>query len=490
MAGQHFRNASWSGLTAGIRAATGLLSALLAVRLLGVGPYGHVATWLSLFVLYLSLNSSAFTMLVVRLMATGGEGHLHDRTAATGAATRFCLWSLALLPIVTALLSVSATRLPFAGGIRPEAFNEAILLMGVLTAIQIVVALQAAVIEAAGRLDLATKWQLVGPLAILAALATSFFGGIAGRVDAYVALLCGAGTIDLALLWRVRRSLGLALPLSGHASGRSDGILQLLRSGGLLQATSLLNLFLEPVNKFLLNHFAGAAAVAIYDLAMKVVWGIQHLVGAAMRVFLHIGSQDSGAVGRTFAKAIALLGVPVVAMHIAGAVFLFWIAHYWLAIDGTQLMIFFGFATISNLGMIFVTPLYLSLIGRHDLAFVFRTQAVLAVVNVTVSAATIPLLGLVGAAFGLLAATIFNAVAIYIHCRIEVGVYSDPEFPMPRARRRIALAIGLLTATIAWAVSGGDQPLAILAILVGLGAMMAGEPLVGRMVEQFVPRRT
>jgi peptidoglycan biosynthesis protein MviN/MurJ (putative lipid II flippase) len=180
----------------------------------------------------------------------------------------------------------------------------------------------------------------------------------------------------------------------------------------------------------------------------------------------------------------------VVAMHIVGVLLLFLAARYWLAIDGTQLTIFFGIATISNLGMIFVTPLYLSLIGRHDLVFVFRIQVVLATVNVTVSAATIPMLGLTGAAFGLLAATVFNTVAIYLRCRIEAGAYSDPDVQMPRARRRVALAIVLLVATIVWTTSSGNQPLILVAILIGLGAMMVGEPLVARMIEQFVPRRT
>lgn len=490
MVGHHFRNASWSGLAAGIRAAAGLLSALIAIRLLGPSQYGHVVTWLSLFALYLSLNSSAFTMLVLKLIAIDGEPHQGQCAAATATAARFCLWSLVVLAGVTALLSAAVTQLSVAVISLPDAFGEIILLMGALTAIQIFVAFQAALIEGAGRLDLATKWQLLGPLVILAILATSLFIGSTFAAYSYLVLLCLGSAVDLALLWRIRSLLGLQLFSAGPASGDAGGVMQLLRSGGLLQATSLLNLFLEPVNKLLLNHFAGPAVVTIYDLAMKVVWGIQHLVGAAMRVFLHIGSQDSAAVNRAFARAIVLLGVPVVAMHIAGVLLLFLAARYWLAIDGTQLTIFFGIATISNLGMIFVTPLYLSLIGRHDLVFVFRIQVVLATVNVTVSAATIPMLGLTGAAFGLLAATVFNTVAIYLRCRIEAGAYSDPDVQMPRARRRVALAIVLLVATIVWTTSSGSQPLILVAILIGLGAMMVGEPLVARMIEQFVPRRT
>jgi len=490
MAGRHFRNATWSGLAVGIRAVTGLLSALLAIRLLGVGDYGHVATWLSLFVLSLSLNSSAFTVLVVKLVAAGSDGHPFDRDGATAAAMRFCLWSIALLVPITIFLSVYTVRLPLSGGTLPKTFGDVILLMGLLTAIQIFVALQVAVIEGAGRLDLATKWQLAGPLVVVTGLSYGFVVGSELSAEAYLALLCGGVVVDLALLWSIRRSLGLPLSISTPIAENSSGVLPLLRSGGLLQATSLLNLFLEPVNKFLLNHFAGSAAVAIYDLAMKVVWGIQHFVGAAMRVFLHIGSQDRAAVGRTFAKAIVLLSVPVVAMHAAGVLFLFWAGRYWMTIDTAELMIFFGIATISNLGMIFITPLYLSLIGRNELFFIFRTQAVLALTNVLVSSVAIPFIGLIGAAFGLLVATAINATMIYVRCRIEAAVFSDAEVPISRAKRRVAIAIALLAATIAWATAGGDQPLVLLAILASLGAIMAGEPLVGRMIAQFVPRRS
>ncbi len=487
MAGSHFTNATWSGLAAGIRALTGLISALLAIRLLGVGDYGHVATWLSLFVLYLSLNSSAFTMLVVKLVAAGSDGQPFDPNTATAVAMRFCLWSLALLVLMTIFLTVYAGRLPLLGVMFSEKFSDVIMLGGLLTATQIFVALQAAVIEGAGRLDLATKWQLAGPLVVVAGLSYAFAVGRDLSAEAYLAVLCCGSFVDLALLWNIRYLLGLRLSISTPVAENSIGVLSMLRSGGLLQATTLLNLFLEPANKFLLNHLAGSSAVAIYDLAMKIVWGIQHLVGAAMRVFLHIGSQDPMAVSKTFAKAISALGVPVVTMHAAGALFLFWVGKYWMLIDTTELIIFFGIATISNFGMIFVTPLYLSLIGRNELFFIFRTQALLASVNLLVSSAAIPLVGLIGAAFGLLLATVLNTVTIYVRCQLDAKVLSDSAVPISRAKRRLAIAIALLVATIFWATVGGDHPLILLVIIVGFCVMMASEPLVGRVINQLFP---
>ena len=476
-------------MAAAIRAATGLLGSLLAIRLLGVGHYGHLATWLSLFVLYLTLNSSAFTMLVVRLMTTVGADQAPDRGNATAAAVAFCVGSLALLASATFLLAGYVIRLAQFGDTLPPEFGRAIVLMGLLTAIQIFVALQAALVEGAGRLDLATKSQLAGPIFIVATLVFCFLSGAFLDINKYLLLLSAGALIDGGLLWLVRRKLTLPLLLSTQTTGRMDGVVQLLRSGGVLQVSSLLTLFLEPANKFILNHFVGAAAVTIYDLAMKVIWGIQHLFGSAMRIFLHIGSQDRDAVGRNFAKVILLLGVPVVGLHIVGAVFLLWAARHWMMIDASQLMAFFGIAAISNFGMTFVTPLYLSLIGRRDLFFIFRTHLVLAVVNLLVSTAMIPLLGLVGSAFGLLVATALNVAAIYGRCGINAATFVSEEQAVSRVKYRIGAVLGLLAATIAWGTYGNDSPLAVFGILLVLAGIMVREPFVGAVLNRIVLKR-
>lgn len=472
-------------MAAAIRAVTGLLGSLLAIRLLGVEAYGHVATWLSLFVLYLALNSSAFTMLVVSMMGSACRESDADRNSAISAAVGFCGGSLALLAAVTTILRFTAAGLPIFGAKLPADFGVAILLMGLLTAFQIAVALQAAIIEGSGRLDLATKWQLMGPLTVVTLLLANFLSGnILGAVQ-YIALVCGGAIVDLCVLWRVRVSLNLPLFVPTDRRRRISDIVHLLRSGGVLQASALLIMFLEPANKFLLNHFVGATAVSIYDLAMKVVWGIQHLFGAAMRVFLHIGSQDSDAVGRSFIRVIALLGVPVIALHIAGAVFLVWVASYWMMIDASALMVFFAIAAISNLGMILITPLYLSLIGRRDLAFIFRAHVVLAVVNVSVSSLLIPFYGLIGSAVGLLVATVLNVAAIYFRCRLEPKDFAAEGEAIRNFRHRITLAAALFVAAMVWGLAGGDNIAALLGIILGWAALLVRDPFVARLIAQI-----
>ncbi|MDH3310108.1 MAG: hypothetical protein OEM95_05430 [Gammaproteobacteria bacterium] len=482
-----FRNASWSGAAAAFRAISGLITALLAIRLLGVGDYGHIVTILSLFVLYLSLNSSVFTVLVTKLMAPRTTDAGEDSSVMLAAATIFSAISVALLVIVTLLLSEYAPRLI---SIEPSNVLDAeirrvIFLMGALTAIQIVVALHSALIESAGRLDLAMKWQLIGPTVVLIVLSFSFFAQLPITAVGYVGALCVGALTDLFLLWFVRRKVMPSSLLFWPSRNRLIGVAHLLTLGGVLQASSLMSMFLEPLNKLLLNYIVGPAAVTIYDLAMKVIWGIQYLFSSAMRVFLHLGSRDKEAVGQTFSRVIALIGVPVVILHTIGALFLFWAAQHWMAIDAAQLMVFFAIATVSNLGIIYITPLYISLIGRGDLRFIFRCQTILAITNIVVSFTLIPVIGLIGAAFGLLSATIYNVVAIYVRCKDNSGTIDGLSDTLRGQGVRYSLTIALFAAAILLGIKGGDSFIGSFAVLLGLAAIMVREPMANLVLERI-----
>lgn len=473
----HFRNASWSGLAAAFRAVSGLFNVLLAARLLGIENYGHTATLLSWFVLYLSLNSGVFTALVVKLMAPDtAERHAVMRASSA----IFSALSIAVLAMVTLLLSEFAPRLMSVepGTVLDTEIRRVIFLMGVLTAIQIIVAWYAALIESAGRLDLAMKWQLIGPAVVLVLLAMFFFSGLSISAKGYVMALSAGALTDLSLLWLVKRKIGSSSFSGWPTRQRIQGLVHLFKSGGILQATSLMGMFLEPLNKLLLNHFVGAAAVTIYDLAMKVIWGIQYLFSAAMRVFLHLGSQEKEAIWPAFSRVIALVGVPVMVLHVVGALFLSWVAHHWLMIDAKELMLFYAIATLSNLGMIFIMPLYISLIGRGDLHFILRSQAILAITNVVVTLILLPYIGLIGAAFGLLAATIYNVIAIYARCKAYSTTF-DGLGNVTKGRQITYLVTALLFATaILLGIRGGDGFLGMLAVLFVLAAIMMREPIV------------
>lgn len=483
--GGHFKNARWSGAVTGFRALAGLANALLAVRLLGVEAYGHLATLLSVFVLYLSLNTSLYTALVARLMSPAIVEDARARSetlASTGLVTAYSLILLALI-VGTALWIAP----PFLGFIKHQGMGVALLMMAALGAIQILAALQAAIIEASGRLDLAMKAQLFGPFVLLGLLGTSFMLHLSLTAQNYVAMLCASACVDLVLLWIVRRMRLRLVIWQAGASASMVGLKGLLRSGGVLQATSLMNLFLEPLNKLLLNHFIGPVSVTTYDLSMKVIWGIQGLFGAAMRVFLHLAHQDGATVGRTYTRVISLIAVPALIMHTVGAILLSWVAHQWANIGASQLMVFYTIATLSNLGMIFVTPLYTSLISRGDLKFIFQSQAILALSNTVISIAAIPFFGLVGAAIGLLTATIYNASAIYIRHGSQVGRVVGMASTFKSVAARFIVTGTLFAATLYLGVRGELGALWSLVMLIALFAISITESLTRRLLGVALP---
>ena len=471
---RHFRNASWGWFSAAFRALYGLLNVLLTIRLLGVETYGHVATVLAFFVFYASLNSSIFTILVVKLMATENASNTSTTKAATLAGKLFVAVSLALLAFVLAVIeSLVPADWLFGAGIK-----ELLLAFAVLTTIQILTGFQAALIESAGRMDRATKAQLFGPMLILVSLFLAFTLKLQVTALSYAGILCIGALIDLFLTWFAGRKTLLPTCFVAGTPGPWVGMRALLRSGSLLQATSLMNIFLEPLNKLLLNSFLGASAVTFYDLGMKLIWGIQSLFSAAMRVFLHMASQEQEILGNAYSGVVRVICVPVVLLHVIGALFLAVIARYWLNTNALDLLMFFAVATLSNMGMILVAPLYNALIGREDLGFIFKTQARLALINIVASFALIPIFGLVGAAVGLLIATLYNAAAIIARSKLLLNAYHPlAQFARVMILRLLSAGLLLILALL-WGLCGSDNPLALIIICVGILGLTVHEPAV------------
>jgi len=493
-----FRNATWSGAATAVRAVSGLINALLAIRLLGAEAYGHVATALSVFVFFLFLTSNIFTVLVSRIMGLDGDDQRCSKTNELERSTFYA--AAAMLAIASIVLLIAATLLivgftswmgllNMSGGGIFVGFGTALLAMGLLTAIQIVVAFRSAVIESVGRLDAAMKGQLGGPLAVLGILAVMLALDFHLEPAQYAGVLCLGAIVDLCLLGLIKRRVA---PFPIHIRpGRLQWapMTALVKSGGMLQAASLMNLFLEPLNKVLLNYFSGAQVVTTYDLAMKIIWGIYSLFAAPMRVFLQLSGQKGPVLGRTYSRTIALVGVPVLAAHVVSAIILSWLAHFWMAVDPRPLMIFFLFATLSNLGMIYIAPLYISLIGRGDMGFILRCQTILAGTNLAVSFALVPILGLIGAAFGLLCATIYNVVSIY---RRHSRIWGAPEGlvgALTAIGKRYALTVVLLAGAILLGLQVPVDPIVQIGVLGAVAAIMMREPLVQVLVKRVVRRK-
>ena len=460
---QHISNASWGGIAAALRAGYGMLNVVLIVRLLGPEAYGQVAAPLSMFVFFCSLSTSLFTMLVVRLMSSAGDEGSRKTLLSSGLAWVVC--SLAALGIVA--LGVWGAGLDTA---------SLLVLMCVLSSIHIVGAFQLALIESTGRFDVATRSQLFGPFFILLILLAAFSGQILLSPLSYVAVLCIGAAVDLVSAWLSRRRF-LRFGLEEICRRPVwQSLVTLLKSGSLLQATSLMNMFLEPFNKMLLSSFLGGTAVTIYDLAMKLIWGIQSLFSSAMRVFLHIASQDRQQLEGSYLSAIRLIAVPTVLLHVLACLLLVVLARYWLPLDSRDLTIFFAVATLPNFGMIVVAPLYNGLIGTEDMRFIFKTQATLAVMNVVASLLLIPVLGVLGAAFGLLLATLYNAAAILKKGRHLTGNVRLTEFVFRSLGARLPWACMLFVGAVYCGFNPESTLLLGLFLLLVVLIVLAREP--------------
>jgi O-antigen/teichoic acid export membrane protein len=302
----------------------------------------------------------------------------------------------------------------------------------------------------------------------------------------YLEILCLSAALDLGVIWLIRRVKTDPIIWQKIGPDTIKQLSALVSAGSPLQATALLNLFLDPLNRILLGYFNEAASVTIYDLAMKVIWGIQSLFTSAMRVFLHFNDFSEDRINQTYIQVISLVFVPILIIHTVGAAFLYCVANWWVAIDLQSLLLFYLLATLSNLGMIIITPLYIRLIHRQDLGFIVKSQAILAFTNSAISIATIPLFGLLGAALGLLIATLYNVPAIYLRYQHKVAPIDGlTKLLAPTLILRVALVLGLFVTTIYMGMSGRLSLLLAVMLGTSLFVMAITDPLIKRIAATF-----
>lgn len=483
-----FRNASWSAITSAYRSAAGLLSAFLAVRVLGVEDYGNIVTLISLFILFTSLVNSVFIILVAKLMVPDQSNEKLPAPLLYLAANIIALFSVGIIFLFALLFKLLVLNMDIVTGSEYELWQYAeagVLLLAGLTSMQIYVSFNSSIIEGIGRLDIAVRAQLTGPTLIFACLAYLFYTAKDASATDYLTILCAGALADLIVFWLIRRRLSferMSLADTGRALQLIPG---LLKSGSVIQFASFMNIFLEPLNKFLLNYFAGAAAVTSYDLVMKIVWGLLGLFGAIMRVFLHISGHAADTISSTYVRVLKLVVVPVLMAHVLGVVVLAVAIHHWIEIEQVELMVFYLVATISNLAMVYITPLYISLIGREDRKFLFINQLRLSATNIIASSTLIPLIGLVGSAAGLFAAALYNSVAIYLRFGRVVGPIPDLRIELRDRLPSYIIAFVLLAVSLYAGAADTFHAPTFIAVLVVLAILAIKEPITAELLRRF-----
>lgn len=483
-----FRNASWSAVASAYRSFAGLFSAFLAVRLLGADDYGNVATLISLFAIYLSLVSSVFVILVAKLVVPAQGAAQPDRPVLLVAASAFAAMSICGILVLAIALGTLAPRVGNSGMLAQGLWKHAgsgAYILGTWTGLQILSGLNAAMVEGAGRLDLAMKSQLAGPSTVLLGLLALYALKIPLDAGSYLMLLCAGAGADALVLWLTRRAV-IAVHLSpGHLPEALRRIPELLKSGGAIQFSSFMNIFLEPLNKLVLNHFAGGVAVTSYDLAMKIIWGLQGLFGAVMRIFLHLSSQGLDVIAAAYVRVMRLLVVPVLGAHAFGALLLAVAMDHWVDVARGPMVSFYGIATLSNLAMIYITPLYVSLIGHDDRWFLLKNQLRLTISNVVATLVLVPLLGLIGAAVGLCGAALYNSAAIHMRFRMLVGPLVSLRRVMAERLWSYLSAVALFMVSLLLGVSKGVSMPVFAAAVLALLLLVANEPLTRELLRRM-----
>ena len=464
----------------------------MAIRLAGTSSYGYLALMLSVTAVYVAFINSVHTIAVTLAAEYRSIPEaVAERTRLFSAVWLVTLLSVALLILFSLPLGpVFIQTFVYSGDDAAVARQLSDLLVPViaLAACQLLVAGNVAVIEGLGRFDLAARAQLFGPPATFMLLATGFVANArVDIVDVGWSYLLGV-MLELAVTMWTRLHMGYHRALL--PSTRALGLIpDLLRSGLMLQGASLMNIFFDPFNKFLLNHFVGPASVTTYEIATKIVAGIRGLFGGAFRVFLQLSDKLSNDAGEDYMKVLHYGMVPAMLMHGAGCVLMVLMSRFWLGVEMKELSLFYFLLMPSSIGIIFASPLYGALIGIRDLAFIFRMHVNLAVLNLLASSLLIPFLGLYGAGAGLTLTTAYNAAAEYRRYIRMIGPMPEVGTELGRLKGRFAgsVAMTLVALAAAYVINDAMILLAVEAVVMaGLAVLFITEPLTARMMNSVL----
>ena len=293
--------------------------------------------------------------------------------------------------------------------------------VAVLSGLQLISLWCCAALEGHGRLRPAVLFPIFGVSVNCALLTIAWANGWHFNLPIFL-LVCAFGfgleagfAILVAYRYRVL-SLDLRSPFSE--------LRNLFASGSALQISTLIGFFLDPFNKSVLLAWLGPGAVALFDLAMKMAWGLQSAFTAYARLFLQIAPGDYASRIASFSKAAEYVWVPAL---LTSAFVVLWATPLLTFMVGaspataaTVLLLALG----AILTMVFAAPAYVSLIGIGEFGFILRNQLILAAGSSIGALVLVPKLGITGAIWGLLVASAFNATLTWQRVRRHVAGFT------------------------------------------------------------------
>lgn len=487
-----FKNASWGGLSAAARLAFGVGNIFLAIKLAGSVAYGYLALISSVTVFYVALIGSVHTVAVTHAahyrQRAGQEKNIESLFSLVWLVT--CCSALILVLLAAWFGNSFVHAFVYWGGdAEVESQLSSLLILVVMMALsQLFSAGNVAVIESLGRFDRAAQAQMMGPFVVFICLMLLFLLGEEqwSVLDVGKAMIVG-GITDVILTSAARTKMGYLSAFK--PSLQAIGLFGALFKGGVaLQGARLINIFFDPLNKYLLNYFVGAESVSVYDFAIKIIFGIQGLFGGAFRSFLQMVGGLGGDSGQNYLKALSYGLVPAVVIH--GVISIAFFSFFCLLGDAfSSLPYFFVLLIPGSLGVIVVAPLYSALIGAKDFGFVFKAHLILSVLNGVISVLFIPVIGLYGAGIGFLIATVYNVFSGIRRYQKVVGQIAGVATVVEELLPKLFITVSSLFILLAselfinsdillWVVRGG--------LLLLFSGVLVFEPMTRRVFRLFL----
>lgn len=490
-----FKNASWGGVSAAVRLVFGMANLFLAIRLAGATEYGYVALMLSVAMIYLTFINSIHTIAVTHAADLKNNiAHQESLTKLFSVVWLFTLAACGLIGLLVWIFGDYFIQGFVYWGSNNELTNQiaiALSLLLIQLIFQLLSAANVAVIESLGRFDLAARAQMFGPALGFIIFSVMFLNSSKYPIQDVVLVITLAALLDMMLTTMVRLRMGY---LAAYLPQKDILSLfpTLLKQGLSLQGSRLVNVFVDPLNKYLLNLFVGAASVTVYEVAMKVITGIQGLFGGAFRTFLQLTNEMRVNSGQEYLKSIRYGLLPALILHAMAAVLIIYLSNYWFPEDTSNLPTLLYLMIPASTVIIFSAPLYYVLIGIRDLKFIFQMNLNLALFNVIGSVLFIPIFGVLGCAIGFTAAILLNAIMEYRRYVSKVGQIAalGKEIKVIAPKLILVATIGICSLVTQNIFKASASSIIIQAIiLASLLLILLKEPLTNRMFGRLMASR-
>ncbi|WP_132971928.1 hypothetical protein [Thiogranum longum] len=401
-----------------------VFTTILAIRLLGDEGYGYVVLISTVTMLWVMLNNGFYTVLVRRIIFICADDISALREMILLGLVYTGLSALIFLFIALTSENELMEKVILGSSSNKTSGELSIAFKYALTLIvaRLFVLYSLALFEGVGRFSTAAKIQLTSPVILLLGLLIMpqlLEGGL--TVKMYFQIFLASLVCELLVSTTMLLISEWPADTGKTSVSRMVGRLpELIGESIRLQLSNIFSMFVDPLNKLVINHFIGVSQVTSYELVSKIIIAVRGVFSAAFRAFLQL-APDKTLASVQYKKVIIYIFLPSIILHmVVFLLFLYGINSGALGVShqSVQLMLVM---LIPSIAIVLVAPLYSLLIGAGDYKYILVLHARLAVLNSIVSVLLVPLIGIIGAGIGVSVATIYNGFSVYRRFEMKYG---------------------------------------------------------------------